>query len=138
MARILVPLPARDFDPTEVGVSCAVLTVMGHSCVFATPPGAPAAADPLMLTGQGLDPWGFIPLLRRLPLLGLALRADPRGRAAYQNLLSMPAFQHPVSWDQAAAAGCDALLLPGGHRAAGMRAYLESPVLQALTVQFFA
>ncbi|MGH7757358.1 MAG: DJ-1/PfpI family protein, partial [Vulcanimicrobiaceae bacterium] len=31
----------------------------------------------------------------------------------------------------------EALLLPGGHRAAGMRAYLEDPSLQAIVARFF-
>jgi putative intracellular protease/amidase len=31
----------------------------------------------------------------------------------------------------------DALLLPGGHRARGMRQYLESEVLQSIVVRFF-
>jgi putative intracellular protease/amidase len=33
--------------------------------------------------------------------------------------------------------GFDGLLLPGGHRARGMREYLESNVLQRLVAQFF-
>src|SRR6202044_3398595 len=34
--------------------------------------------------------------------------------------------------------GCGGLLLPGGHRARGMRPYLESPVLQRSVVEFFS
>ncbi len=37
MAKILMPLPARDFDPTETGVPWRVLTERGHDVVFATP-----------------------------------------------------------------------------------------------------
>jgi protease I len=54
MATILMPLPKRDFDPTETGVPWRMLTGLGHSIVFATPDGEPAAADPRMVTGEGL------------------------------------------------------------------------------------
>ena len=30
MARVLIPIPRRDFDPTEVAVSWEVLTGLGH------------------------------------------------------------------------------------------------------------
>jgi putative intracellular protease/amidase len=67
MARVLVLLPARDFDPSEAAVSWRVLANAGHTVSFATPDGRPAIADDMMLTGKGLDPWGAIPLLRNLP-----------------------------------------------------------------------
>ncbi len=137
MARIIMPLPARDFDPTEAAVSWQVLTGLGHRVSFATPDGCEAAADDLMLSGEGLDPWGFVPVLRKLKLVGLVLRADARGRAAYREMAKSAAYVSPITWDQANAADFDALLLPGGHRARGMRTYLESGVLQALTVAFF-
>ena len=53
MARVLIPIPQRDFDPTEVAVSWEVLTRLGHEVVFATPVGETAAGDELMLTGRG-------------------------------------------------------------------------------------
>ena len=83
MVRVLMPLPARDFDPSEAAVSWRVLVDAGHSVHFATPDGRPAAADGIMLTGQGLDPWGAIPLLRNVPLVGLLLRANRDARRAY-------------------------------------------------------
>lgn len=58
MSRVLIPLPAFGFDPTEAGVSWKVLTDAGHRVCFATPTGAPATADLRMITGEGLDPWG--------------------------------------------------------------------------------
>jgi hypothetical protein len=36
MARVLLPLPDRDFDPTEVAVQWRELTVAGHEIVFCT------------------------------------------------------------------------------------------------------
>lgn len=47
-------------------------------------------------------------------------------------------FQNPLRWSQIQADDFDALLLPGGHRARGMRRYLESEPLQALVAAFFA
>ena len=137
MARVLIPLPARDYDPTEAAVSWRVLRDLGHSIVFATPDGAPSEADDLMLHGRGLDPWGFSPGLDRLVLIGRFLRADAAGRAAYDAMVSSPEWRSPIRWGDARAPDFDGLLLPGGHRARGMRAYLESPVLQALAVDFF-
>jgi hypothetical protein len=58
MAHVLLPLPARDFDPSEAAVSWRVLVDAGHAVSFATPDGLPAVADDIMLTGRGLDLWG--------------------------------------------------------------------------------
>jgi putative intracellular protease/amidase len=137
MAVVLIPLPARDFDPTEVSVSWKVLANSGHAVRFATPDGTPAAADDRMVTGEGLDPWGWVPGLRRLVAFGRVLRADAAGRAAYARLTTDPAFTAPASWDAIDLDTVDGLLLPGGHRARGMRAYLESPVLQAVVADAF-
>lgn len=138
MATVLMPIPARDFDPTEVAVPWQVLTGLGHRVVIATPDGAPGQADQIMLDGIGLDPWGKLPLLRRLPLIGLVLRASADARRAYRALERDPAFLAPLRWDQVRVEDYDGLVLPGGHRARGMRDYLESPVLQQLTAAFFA
>jgi putative intracellular protease/amidase len=54
MSRVLIPLPACGFDPTEAGVAWKVLSERGHEVVFATPDGKPASADPIMVTGKGL------------------------------------------------------------------------------------
>jgi putative intracellular protease/amidase len=137
-ARIIMPIPAQDFDPTEVAISWRVLTSLGHDVRFATPDGSPGAADQMMLTGRGLDPWGAIPGLHVLPLVGLALRANKDARQACTAMFQTEAFQAPLMWDAVDAASFDGLVLPGGHRARGMRAYLESPVLQKLVADFFA
>jgi len=36
MAQVLMPLPSRDFDPTEAAVSWKVLRAAGHDVLFAT------------------------------------------------------------------------------------------------------
>jgi len=137
MARVLVLLPARDFDPSEAAVSWWVLGNAGHAVGFATPDGRPAVADDMMLTGQGLDPWGALPLLRKLPLIGLLMRANRDARKAYAEMITDPCYLAPQRWDGVDPSAYDGLLLPGGHRARGMRDYLESEILQNLVFRFF-
>jgi putative intracellular protease/amidase len=138
MATVAMPIPSRDFDPTEVAVSWQVLTGMGHRVVFATPDGQPGAADQIMLDGIGLDPWGKLPGLKRLRLIGLLLRANKDARQAYSAMLALAEFQAPRTWDDLRAENFDGLVLPGGHRARGMREYLESTVLQRFVAAMFA
>ncbi len=137
MVTVLMPLPACDFDPTEVAVSWQVLSAAGHDVAFATPSGQPGRADDLMLTGQGLDPWGALPGVRRLTVVGRVLRANGDARRAYAALVSDAAFASPLHWGAARRSSYDALVLPGGHRARGMRAYLESPEVQQMAVDSF-
>lgn len=137
MAVVLVPVPDLDADPTEVAVSWRVLTRAGHTVRFATASGAPARCDDLMVTGRGLDPWGFLPGLSHVVGVGRVLRADAAARSAHAELVADPAFRSPVRWDAVDPSGFDALLLPGGHRARGMRAYLESDVLQGVVAGAF-
>ncbi len=132
-----MPLPACDFDPTEVAVSWKVLGQSGHRVRFATPTGRPSRGDDLMVTGRGLDPWGFAPGLSRLVVVGRALRARPDAVGAYGDLIRAGEFVRPTPWDAVDLDAVDAILLPGGHRARGMQAYLESPVLQTMVADAF-
>ena len=131
-----MPLPRADFDPSEVAVSWRVLRDAGHDVVFATPDGTVAIADPVMVTGAGLDFWSRIPGLKRIKLVGLLLRADRNARIAYSELVDNAAFRAPLSHAQARSDDFAGLLLPGGH-AAGMREYLESAALQRVVAEFF-
>ena len=137
MSTILIPVPDRDFDPTEVGVSWQMLSRAGHRVIFATQSGAPGAADELMLTGRGLDAWSGLPGLGRAVLVGRLLRASEDARIAYAQMQRSPEFRSPLSWADATTEGIDGLLLPGGHRARGMRSYLENDVLQRLVAHAF-
>jgi putative intracellular protease/amidase len=105
--------------------------------VFATPSGQLGEADDLMVTGLGLDPWGFVPGVRRLTVVGRFLRADTAARQAYASLREDLAFRSPQHWAAARRGAYDALVLPGGHRARGMRAYLESLEVQQMAVDSF-
>lgn len=135
---ILIVLPNRDFDPSEVAISWQLLRIAGHRVRFATADGQVAEGDPLMLTGEGLDPWGRLPGLRRLKLLGLLLRARRGARDAYNRMLEDADFRQPLVYEALQVADFDGLLLPGGHWSRGMRAYLESQSLQTFVGAFFA
>jgi putative intracellular protease/amidase len=137
MSTVLIPVPDRDFDPTEVAVSWRVLTEAGHRVVFATESGARAAADDIMVTGRGLDIWSAVPVLGRVVLVGRTMRANKDARQAYMQMLQSPEYQHPVTWTGATVDGIDALLLPGGHRARGMCSYIDSDTLHRLVVDAF-
>lgn len=121
MKRVLVPLPDRDFDVTEVAVPWKILRRAGHEVVFATEAGGSApAADPLLLTGV---------------LFG-KLGAEPEPKAFYAEMIAAPEFRAPLSWPSLRPADFDALLLPGGH-APGMRQYLSSQILQKQISDFW-
>jgi putative intracellular protease/amidase len=119
MAEVLMPLPCRDFDPTESAGSWLMLTDAGHRVRFATPDGRPGAADDIMLTGRGIDPWGFVPALRNFTVLGRLLGANREAREAHRRMEQSREFQNPKCWREIDPGEYDGLLLPGGHRARG-------------------
>jgi putative intracellular protease/amidase len=122
--NVLIATSTTDFDPTEVAVPWKILRDAGVEIAFATDSGKPGSADPLMLSGAGLG-W-----FRR------ALIAGKPGQEAYAELVTDPAFQNPIHFDQIDPDTYDGLILPGGH-AKGMIPYLESKVLQSAIVRFF-
>jgi putative intracellular protease/amidase len=121
VAQLLVPLPDRDFDVTEVSVPWRLLTDAGHTVVFATEHGGtPPAADPRLLAGV---------------IFG-RLGAAPEPKLFYQQLASDPRFRDPQPWGSLTPTDFDGLLLPGGH-APGMRQYLGSEVLGQKVLEFW-
>jgi putative intracellular protease/amidase len=135
--KVLVALASCDFDPSEVAVPWKILKAAGHDVRFATIDGRPARADELMLSGRGLDVWGFVPGIRNVTAVGRVLRANHDALAAYSELEHDSAFTAPEAFEALRPDAYDALLLPGGHRAAGMRAYLESARLADFVVEMF-
>lgn len=119
--RILVPLPDRDFDVTEVAVPWRLFTRAGHDVVFATERGATPACDPLLLTGV---------------LFG-QLGAEPEPKQFYAELERSQEFRAPIAWRDVDPAAYGALVLPGGH-APGMKQYLDGAELHAKVAAFWA
>lgn len=123
--KVLMPLPAYDFDPSEAAITWKVLKGHGVDIYFATPEGQPAMADPRMLYGTGLALFKFI-LMARQDAVDACLEM-------YEDIN----FKKPIPYKNVKESGFDGLVLPGGH-APGMRAYLEANELQKLTAAFFA
>jgi putative intracellular protease/amidase len=122
MARVLIPLPDRDFDVTEVAVPWRRLCDAGHEIVFATEAaGTLPCADPLLLTGV---------------LFG-QLGAEPEPKRFYRELTSSDEFSKTIAWRDIEPTSFDALMLPGGH-APGMRQYLGSRLLQERVTAFWS
>jgi putative intracellular protease/amidase len=65
------------------------------------------------------------------------MRANRDARKAHSGMIADPNYGAPQRWDAVDASAFDGLLLPGGHRARGMRDYLESETLQRHVVSFF-
>jgi putative intracellular protease/amidase len=119
--RVVMPLPDRDFDTTEVAVPWRVLTDRGHEVVFETERGGRApACDPRLLAGV---------------LFG-RLGADPEPIEFYKQLTQASEFQAPLPWSDIDPEAFDGLVLPGGH-APGMRQYLASAALQDKVVDYW-
>lgn len=133
---VLIPLPNNDFDPTEVSISWKVITDAGYKVVFATKDGQQAKPDAMMLSGEGLDFWGFIPGLKKITVVGRVLRANKVARAAHLAMSQDSNFLNPVSFDSLKPSDFSGLILPGGH-ASGMIEYLEDEVLQRFVADFF-
>jgi putative intracellular protease/amidase len=119
--RVLIPVPDRDFDVTEVAVPWRILRDGGHQVVFATErAGTVPAADPRLLTGV---------------IFGqLGAAAEPR--KFYAEMIAAPEFAATLAWDSLEPGDFDGLLLPGGH-APGMRQYLGSAVLREQVARFW-
>jgi len=119
--RVLIPLPDRDFDVTEVAVPWRLLTDAGHEVMFATEQGGtPPACDPLLLTGVVFGRLG----------------AYPEPKEFYRSLTGAPEFQTPIAWREIQPDAYDGLILPGGH-APGMRQYLGSEKLREKVAAFW-
>ncbi|MFE7773303.1 type 1 glutamine amidotransferase domain-containing protein [Streptomyces sp. NPDC057445] len=119
--RVLMPVPDRDFDVTEVAVPWRILTEAGHQVIFATErAGTLPAADPRLLTGV---------------LFG-QLGAEAEPKAFYEELTRAEEFASTAAWADVDVSRFDGLILPGGH-APGMRQYLGSGALQQQVARFW-
>jgi protease I len=121
---VLIPLPCKDFDPSECAIPWKILTQEKIKIRFATPDGRPAECDTRMINGKGLG------------ILAPLLIADKNAREAYGALEKSEEFLSPLKWNDIVPGDFDGLLLPGGH-ASGVKEYLESTLLQNFVAEFF-
>ena len=121
-ATVLIPLPDRDFDVTEVAVPWRLLTRAGHTVRFATKVGGAApAADQRLLDGV---------------IFGqLGAAAEPK--AFYAEMQSDDEYRAPIAWADVKPHEFDGLILPGGH-APGMRQYLGDELLRRKVAEYWA
>ncbi len=125
MAQVLVLLPDRGFDPTEIAVPWDVLSSAGHPVCFATQTGAVGQADPITLSGEGLAPFTAV------------LKARSAETARFERLTRDPRFRSPLSWDQVDPEAYELLVLPGGH-APEIRPFCEAESVHRIIRAFFA
>lgn len=122
--RILIPLPAYGFDPSEAAIPWKLLSEEGFEIVFITPNGKKATPDNIMVSGGTLGIWKSV------------LKARQDAVEACFEMEKSKAFCNPLKYDDANEADFDAILLPGGHDKK-VKEYLESKILQQLIVEFF-
>ncbi|HFA51701.1 MAG TPA: thiamine biosynthesis protein ThiJ [Bacteroidetes bacterium] len=120
MKKIIIPLPDKDFDLTEVAVPWKMFKDKGYKITFATEKGKVAQTDPMLITGVIFGQLG----------------AKKEAIEIYRELEKAPEFLNPITYAEIDVADFDAMHLPGGH-AKGVKQYLESEVLQEKVAQFF-
>jgi putative intracellular protease/amidase len=117
--RIIIPIPDRDFDATEVSIPWKMFTQNAFEVVFSTEKGAIGQTDPLLLKGVMFGKLG----------------AKPEAIEAYHQLEKNDNFRNPIPYHELQPDNYDLLMLPGGH-AKGMRQYLENKTLQSKVLSF--
>lgn len=118
--KILIALPNKDFDLTEVAVPWSIFKSKGYEVVFATEDGSPGAVDPKLITGVIFGQLG----------------AKPEAIKIYRTLEKVPEFTNPIKYTEVDESEYELLHLPGGH-AKGMRQYLESEELREIVLKFY-
>jgi putative intracellular protease/amidase len=112
---VLIALPSRDFDPSEVAVPWSFFKKVGLNFVFGTTDGERAFCDPKLIDGV---------------LFG-QLGALSENVNLYQQMEQTAAFRDPVRFEDLDVESLGGIILPGGH-AQGMRAYLEDTSLRRI------
>lgn len=119
--KVLIPLPDKDFDTTEVAVPWRLLVDAGHEVAFATERGdVVPECDQRLIDGVLFGQLGAA----REPI------------EFYRQLQRDESFRAPLSWQGLDVTQFDGLVLPGGH-APGMRQYLGSHELQQAVATFW-
>jgi len=120
MSKILIPIPDKDFDLTEVAVPWKRFTEKGYQVVFATEKGAVGVTDQRLIDGVIFGQLG----------------AKPYAIAIYNEMIKSNEYNNPITYNAINPDDYVLLHLPGGH-AKGVKQYLESAVLQEKVALFF-
>jgi len=118
--KILIPIPDKDFDLTEVAVPWKRFTENNYQVVFATEKGAVGQTDPRLIEGVIFGQLG----------------AKPYAIAIYNEMFQSKEYNNPITYDAINPNDYVLLHLPGGH-AKGVKQYLESGILQEKVADFF-
>jgi len=118
--KVLIPLPDKDFELTEVAIPWKLFKEKGYDIVFATESGSPGETDQKLITGV---------------IFG-QLKAKSKAIEIYREMRETVEFKNPIRYMDIEPSGYNLLHLPGGH-AKGMRQYLENIVLQEKVLAFF-
>src|SRR2546421_5015320 len=97
--RVIIPLPDRDFDTTEVSIPWKHFVEAGLDVTFSTETGEMGQTDPRLLTG----------------VIFWRVGAKPDAIAAYRELEKIEAFRHPIPYENIDNPEDDLLVLPCGH-----------------------
>jgi putative intracellular protease/amidase len=122
--KVLIPIPSKGCDPSEVGVPWKLMSEVGFEIVFATPNGEKATTDNIMLTGEKLGIWKSVLPARKDAVL------------AFTEMEKSSEFCNPIKYQEVKEEEFDAIYLPGGHDKP-VKEYLESKLLQQKVVDFF-
>ena len=118
--KILIPIPDKDFDLTEVAVPWKRFTENNYQVVFATEKGAVGVTDQRLIDGVIFGQLG----------------AKPYAIAIYNEMLQSKEYNNPITYNAIKPNDYILLHLPGGH-AKGVKQYLESTILQKKVAEFF-
>src|SRR5437763_9565196 len=96
--RVIIPLPDRDFDTTEVSIPWKHCVEAGLDVTFSTETGKMGQTDPRLLTGVIFGQLG----------------PKPNAFPAYQEPEKIKPFRHPIPYERKDTQENDLLFLLGG------------------------
>lgn len=110
--KVLILLPASDYDPTESAVPWHALSINEYQITFSTPNGEIAHADE-RLVSKGFSCLSPLFMTRKIDL------------KKYSLMLASMRYSQIIAYSDIEPSNYDALLIPGGH-AQGVKSLLES------------